>query len=272
MKTIVHVWTQNVYNLPENHFWGLGDMIRGTYGLYLYAKKNGYNLVVDTSLHPVSQYLEKPRHIYSELVAEMKDRIYFCMMHDLVPYITGTFTNSDVVVLATNCNIEAFSIPAPAELQHLIKTLLTPTPEFDAYCNQFYSQIPYSPFTILHVRLGDDELLRGTAIPIGYEAIYECVKRNSTPTTILLSDSASCKKYIQEKGLAISMFDTKLAHTGVNKDPDAIRDTLMEFLLLTKASSIQSFSIYGWKSGFVSIAERVYNVPLRCITLNGSSN
>ena len=78
MKTIVQVWTHHCYNMPQtsdSNYWGLGDVLRGTIQLYILSKKMGFKLYVDTSLHPVSKYLEPSENPFSAFIQVNKDKI-----------------------------------------------------------------------------------------------------------------------------------------------------------------------------------------------------
>lgn len=43
---------------------------------------------------------------------------------------------------------------------------------------------------------------------------------------------------------------------------EALRDTLLEFFILTKSTHIKSFTCYGWISGFVYVVHKMFKIPL----------
>ena len=88
MKTIIHVWSQYACNIDTSYsntqsYWGIGDLLRGTYGLYTYAKKHGHAFIVDISLHPVHEFLESHSHEYTQLVNSRKDSIPFYFFDEI---------------------------------------------------------------------------------------------------------------------------------------------------------------------------------------------
>ena len=58
------------------------------------------------------------------------------------------------------------------------------------------------------------------------------------------------------------MFNDKICHLGVSNDYNSIQHTLFEFLLISKASKIKSYSSYSWISGFAHIISFIYNIPI----------
>ena len=60
----------------------------------------------------------------------------------------------------------------------------------------------------------------------------------------------------------IFKFNNEIAHIGRSGDIEAIMNTLFEFIVLTRANSIKSYTIYRWVSGFVNIANYIYDIPL----------
>jgi len=55
----------------------------------------------------------------------------------------------------------------------------------------------------------------------------------------------------------------KVAHLGKEgQDPNAIRDTLMQFMIFKDASEIIQVSNYGWGSGFSETAAILGQAPL----------
>jgi hypothetical protein len=266
MKTIIHIWKQTVTNFPLESFWGIGDMLRGTYGLYLLCKKNGYKLIVDISLHPISQFLVHEPHEYSDIVMNYKDNIQFVLDYIIEEYCNKVFSISDVAIFATNCNLDVYNTPPTEDLKDFIKKFLTPTPYFKEYFDKMYNTIPHIPFNIIHMRLGDLELT-GKKIDTEYDTFYKYIE-DVPYNSILLSDSTYFKEYVESKDTNIFMFHTRMVHLGYTTDPIGIRDTLFEFLLLTRASSIKSYSVYSWKSGFVTIANIIFDVPLHDLKAN----
>ena len=56
-----------------------------------------------------------------------------------------------------------------------------------------------------------------------------------------------------------------LGHHSINKD--GVRDTLIEFFIMSTANRILQFSEYGWGSGFSDTISKIYDIPITHITL-----
>jgi hypothetical protein len=80
---------------------------------------------------------------------------------------------------------------------------------------------------------------------------------------ILISDSVSFKNMINESNNIFS-FQGEIGHVGVHTDINAIKNTIFELILLSKAKSIRSYTVYGWMSGFVHAIHAIYEIPIMC--------
>jgi len=243
MRTIIQVWTHSCYNkISDNYdnFWGIGDMLRGTLNLYLFCLENNYNFIVDIHLHNLSKYIIHNNHPYINLIEKNKDKIPF--ISDIQNYINNN--NDDVIFLFTNLYQEIYNLTD--ETKNFMNNLLKPKKEFELYINNYINNL--NNFSIIHFRLGDDELVRNNK-NVDYEKYINILKNiNFNKNDIFISDSVSFKEFIKNKNINITLFNTIPRHIGLNND---LKDTLFEFFLLSKANKIYSYSIYGWDSGFV---------------------
>jgi hypothetical protein len=87
------------------------------------------------------------------------------------------------------------------------------------------------------------------------------LKQNKEENDILISDTKKLKKYIFMYD-NIYMFDTKVCHLGLSKEPDEIRDTLFEFFLLTYATKIKTYCKIHSMSGFIKWISKIYDIPV----------
>lgn len=262
MKTVIQVWTHHCCNMPQtdtDNYWGLGDVLRGTVQLYMLSKKLGFQFYVDTSLHPISQHLMPTENPFADLIQENNDSIYMVPfdvnlenhIHSLNDGVHFFFTNSDITeTIDDDC--KAFMKQILRPIKSLQKEIVK------------LSQL--RPYEIMHFRLGDAELVNGIMDIADHTVprIMELIKANRSEYDILISDSMSLKmnKQIQNE---IYVLQTNPAHLGRSTDPDAIKDTLIDFFLLTGATRIKTYSSYEWISGFVLWAHKIYDIPLKRI-------
>lgn len=268
MKTIIHVWTHN-FNIDQNHldkynylketyfYFGLGDLIRSTIKLYYLSKNMNFRLIVDTQLHPISHFLKKRDHEYSQYVYENKHNIDYVCYGAVEDYIHSHKEN-DILLFLTN---DFYEGEIDLECKNFIKQILTPNEEYQKFIHYKISKIPYPTFNIIHYRVNDNEFLN-----ISQEIVYnnhlhhleKCKEYND----VLITDTKKLKHYFYLNDPSLFMFDTKICHLGLSNDIDEIRDTLFEFFLLTYASKIKTYCKIHEISGFVSWSSRIYDVPV----------
>ena len=258
-KIVIHTWTHNVKNLQQtnvDHFWGLGDIIRGTVKLFQLSKKMNFELIVDIQHHPISKFLKCTNQKYKDLVKKNANNIDFVMSGEVENYIESN--DNDIIMLLTNdlCDVTAID----DECKEFIKNIFTPTDFFREYMDIKKEDIPINDYNIIHFRLGDDELVRKNMINVDNE-IIEKLKMCKESNDILVSDSEYFKKYV-EKNVDIHLFNTKTTHFGYQKRPSEMMDTLFEFFLLMNAKKIKTYSVYTWISGFVYWIHKIYDIPL----------
>jgi hypothetical protein len=257
MKTqVILVWVQRTNHRIEKGFYpyfGLGDIIHGTIYMYQLSKLLDFVLWVDMSRHPLRHYLNPTSHPFSAFVAA----------HQEIPYMTDAPTyigqrKSKIMCLFSNKYGNPTLTP---DCKEFIQKLLTPNPIFA-------QKLDLKPYNVLHFRLGDDALkstqiqfrfskMDPTASTFG-ELLYK-IKKNANADTVLLSDNQAFKDFVAKKH-GVRMFPTNIQHAGLSED---IGDTLFEFLLMTRAAAIKTYTVYTWVSGFAKIAHCVYDVPLQ---------
>jgi len=81
-QAIILTWVQKPRNAAADHFWGLGDYLRGALLLYRISRKYEYRYIVDTQHHPISEFLVQEIHPYSALVYDRKYKIDFKVFTD----------------------------------------------------------------------------------------------------------------------------------------------------------------------------------------------
>jgi hypothetical protein len=147
--------------------------------------------------------------------------------------------------------------PFDDDCKAFMKKILTPIPSFE---DELRSYIPIEPYSILHFRLGDTEMVANsqTSIP---QNILQLIKDNKEPASILMSDSLSLKNH-PDVTKEVYTLKTIPRHLGLCTDIEAIKGTLIDFFFLSRSTHIKTYSCYGWISGFVHWAHIIYGIPL----------
>ena len=269
MKTVIFAWTHN-FNIDDEHlqkynflkensfFFGLGDLIRASIKLFVLSKTLNYRLIVDLQLHPVSQFLEINNHEYSEQVLFNRNNIDYVCYGALDDYINS---KDDIMYIFTN---DFYEGDITDEIKIFIKQIFTPTKIFLNYIEQRIYIIPYPFYDILHYRLNDDEFLNKTTT-VNHCKMVEHLKLNIESNDILITDTKTFKELVFHNKIPVFMFETKICHLGLSTDYDAIRDTLFEFFLITKARKIRSYCKIHKMSGFVKWVSKIYDIPVSLI-------
>ena len=263
MKTVIHVWTHAIcnYNVtPLDGRFGLGDLLRGAIGTLQYCEQRGYECIIDTSLHPLSQLLVPMKHAYSDLIWDQRNNIRG-IFTDVEQFIEKELRAKNVVFFFSNFGLSVYDRPPTPFVLSAIHRVLTFQPAFAAYVDAKLQSIPYTPFSVVHFRLGDSDLICGET-STQYDSYIKMLAAVSEAGQILLSDSSRFKE--SAKG-SVFTFDEPVSHVGYHTEREGLQHTLFEFILVTRAKHIRTFSVYGWTSGFVKSASYIFGIPLTAI-------
>jgi len=259
-KTVIMVWKQSFFNLSQDNFWGLGDLIRGVIGLFKICKKYNFKMIADLSLHPLSQFLKYEDHQYSNIVRDTHNSIPFVMSNIVESYIINKLYTEgmDYVCICSNMSLSSYESECSEELSEFIKNIFCPNDMFCEYLRKF-SRKDYS---IIHYRLGD-YCDKGN---YDYKNAYDHLLRHYKESDIFITDSQKFKDIVRRDNVNIDVLNTKVCHIGYNSCYEDLRDTLVEFFMIINSKGIRSFSTYGWISGFVYVIHYVFKVPLEGYT------
>ena len=267
MKTLIHVWTHN-FNINKEHldkyntlnekdfYFGLGDLIRSTLKLFYLSKKMNFNLYIDLQLHPISKYLDIPFNPFSENVINNKDNIDYVCYGGVEDYI-NSHTPNQIMYILTN---DFYEGPLSSLEQNYIKSILTPKIEFQKYIDLVINSIPFENFNILHLRIGDD-FFQNKQSKICLEELVNFVSVNKEENDLFITDSEIIKKHIflNENIYTLNGY---ICHLGLEKNQDKVRDTLLEFFLLTRCKKIKTLCKIHQISGFVKWISKIYDIEL----------
>jgi hypothetical protein len=284
-KTVIMVWFKNdsgTYPSGSVKSFGLGDLLRGTIFLHQMSAKFGFNFAVDIRRHHISQCLVVNPHGRND---DSQNEYVDANMHNIkIVTTTNPMTNSEYEVANFNAIYNASLItPEPllictnlfcdehlsVECKQFMKTLLTPNESFAKYINQQNALYKVSaPYSILHIRLGDDEFFKNKSVNNSHmnDAI-KIIKQHMMPGDILMSNSHRFKNIV--KSLhghgRIAMFNTRPLHLGeltttFHDVAESFKETLYEFFTLINASILKTYSVYEHVSGFVKSAGLIYDI------------
>lgn len=275
-KTVIMVWTKTDSGTHPNgsvKTYGLGDLLRGTIYLHQMSVELGFNFIVDIRFHPISQYLIMNSYDNKEYVNANLNKIQIIHCHEPDKFkqiYEESLECSDPLLICTNmfCMDDLST-----DCKQFMRTLLMPNEPFKKYINKQNELYQVSSkYSIIHIRLGDDEFCRNKSRYnfniINVNNAINIIKKFIEPQDILMSNSFRLKQQLKLLNTNIKMFNTRPLHLGELSTMfheniiESFSETLYEFFVLTNASNIKTYSVYEWVSGFVKFAGLIYDIPL----------
>ena len=261
MKTVIQTWSLHFKNLNSTKYYGrfgLGDIIRGTIALYQICKKYNYNYIVDIQLHPICNFLEIKKHKYSNLILENKDNINFVYPEKVEKFVINN--NDEIIYFFSTAHLINNNITD--DCKNFIKNILKPNFELKKSIDLNINKIPFTIDNFIHYRIGG---INGDQIQTfkkkNYIQYLNHLVKYKRENDILITDNILFKQFIKQNNINIFMLDTKVAHLGYDTNTDSIKDTLLEFFIMTKAENIKYHPVNG-PSGFIKIVNYIWDIPL----------
>lgn len=255
MKVVNHVYRTTCSTVRQPP--GFGDYLRGTISLAILSLENGFDLRLDFSQHPIGKFLRnKPTSLGSpESVVEFfNERTSF-----LLEFIENL---KDDQTVSITTNLEPDEGKINNDVRKLIREQLAFNTLIEESASRLSKEISDENFAILHVRV-EDQHSRTDNVEI--KQLYKYTEINLIPSwgnrLAVLSNNKGVKWALSAK-FGLPFIDTGTVHLGECNSADSdIRDTLIDFVLMSRASAIFSYSAYIWKSGFSKWCASLNNVP-----------
>jgi len=267
---VIAVWMQDPLA-------GFGDLLRGTMHLCHLSQQLHFTLTIDAQMHPVCKHLLlQNAHDHSEYVIQNKHAVHRFINGDkqeLFNVITNAIHAGQThpLLIFSNLTVSMNVIPN-IQTKSYIRNILTPTQAFKTTFNCMCTNFKINrPYTVIHIRMGDEDLVHNTVIPEKYKNVLNIIdthtnKRNNQTNVHIISDSWNFKQHLGavRPHLANRIIPTKPVHLShsTEADADMIKDTLFDLYLLMNATAIKTYTNYTWVSGFVQWVSHAFNVPL----------
>lgn len=266
---------------------GLGDYLRGCISmlqlLRTLKRHTGKDVAFDMDLrnHPMSKFLscdetlERPAnyavlgnfHVDSLMVDyDENDIAYQHIVREVVRY----FNKVQQSTFFTHCCKENIYTEVLESEKALIRSKLQPSAELETYIASSLAQLGVSgAYSVLHVRM-DDAVCFPHAVGSSQATLNDqlmqdleaAVRSNidANKTYILISTNTAVKDALT--GGNIRSIPTAVCHIGQNQNPtdEQLRDTLLDFFLMSRATEIAGFSTYQ-RTGFSLECSTIYNIP-----------
>jgi hypothetical protein len=297
LKKIVHVYQLEFSNKKSP---GIGDFLRGTFFLMQLSKILNLEFEIDISNHPISQFIINkglnPEINYNNI--EFKnglnrppgDKLLYRINPPNNIYFEINFINQIISEL-NNSNTECFSLFSNAfplyynfkdEGRNYLKSQLLPNEIMVKYIDETLHQLRLekNTYAVLHLRTGDEYLSKNKVIDHRFiNNINKHIDSIIVPGKkyLLLSDNNLLKKYLKNRPNFYILFN-KIEHLGGEisikgqnnagtKDNNGVKNTMIEFYLMSFSNSILSMSVYDHISGFSKYCAEIFNIPFKNIKI-----
>lgn len=277
IKKIVHVYQP--YYKDKVPATGLGDFIRGSYFLYQYCKLIDKEFEVNMNYHIINTVLD---NTYNEINPYYLKNIEHSTINNYHPN-TDIKNHKHYIDVITNVNsyISKCKVDDNGELYVCMKLypMFTITDDERMFFRNIfkYNQIMTNeilqndirePYNIIHIRSGDKYLIKNENISNEYITnVLKIIKQNMKENTILIGDSNDIKNKIIEAIPNLIRINNKISHMGEGVDVtfETVKNNMIEFDIMSKASSIFSISAYEHGSGFSKWCAETYNIPYTAV-------
>lgn len=282
---IVNVYQEKYKNNVSAY--GLGDFIRGCYFIIQYAKLNNklYDIYFN---HPIGNFL-KNKYIknnipynnieYNSSYVNFKEYLennyikqeYF-NDKSFLEKIKNFFKSQTITdgTLYVSSNTYPYRQVSTDE-RMFMKNKLEPSNEMENYIKQNLEKVGLqkNKYIIIHIRSGDKYLFnKNKSISDSFKnkIFYEIENIFNIEKNIdflLMSDNTNIKKDINLRFNKVKYIDNDITHMGEGQklEFDKIKNTLLDFYLMSYSSKIYSFTVYTHGSGFAQWCAITYNIP-----------
>ena len=287
---------QSKYDYGKENSTGLGDFLRGSYFILEFCEKYNFQprivfnncisnflLIKTHNLERVNNNILKgircfKNNNFKEYVIE-NDIIHEPfkdiknIMADFVEYVlTFPQYSGNVFIFCNSFPIDEI----PEKNKEYMRKFLEPTNEIKLIINQTLGQLAISSkqYIVIHIRSGDS-YLKGekNAFTNGYvHTLINNIKNdlknyvNRENNYLLIADSNDIKKIIQNYFPNFKILIKPITHfgEGIVLEEEKVKNTLIDFYLLSHSKRIFSYSAYKHGSGFSYWCAKTFNIPYVC--------
>lgn len=251
---------------------GFGDWLRGTVTLWNYCQQYGFELYIDKEIHPIFSHLaENERLIVDDQVDREVEECFTPNTFETIDFMLRTlFEKKQTFATLTNgiysSIINEYYGPISSECKEWLKDILTPNLEFKNYIQTIYTSLNINldkPYRVIHLRLGDNYLHQNNFDYDYFQHINNRIQHTlyteSEYQYVLLCDTSSFGIELKKQNPQLCYWDNKKIHTGeIQYDINQIgvKDTLVDFFIMTKAIHIMSM----FDSGFSKMISNIYDI------------
>ena len=280
IKKIVNVYQERYVNCKAQ---GLGDFIRGSYCLYQLCKKFNIEFEMNLKNHTLSKFLDndnvkypenlcknilrfkEPNFIHNTKGKMVREINFYGKITNYLNNVNTVYNNS----LFIGCNSFPIWDTLTNEQREYVKSILNPNEDMKTYINNTLNELGLKEkeYDVIHVRCGDKFINSNNISQMGnYERIMDVINKHTNESTkyILISDCNALKNSFKDRKNFYVYFKD-ITHLGENfvKTDENVKNTLLDFFIMSKSKNILSISKYEWGSGFSDWCANTYRIPIQ---------
>lgn len=300
IRKIIHVY-QDKYKF-DTYTTGLGDFIRGCFFIIQFCTKFNfeYDIIIN---HPISKFFKNfplditnyNNNIYKNNIVMFTESNFNKCVYDEQNCIKNFTLHKDTFsrflnylcsLPVINNSVFSYNILFPydnitIEEYNKIRFLFEPSNEMNDKVNEILTSLNLikKDFYVLHIRSGDSYLTNKSNKfdtlyfdTVKHEIAQFIVKNNKNKINnmLLIADNNMIKLLFNEIFPNIKFLIHDITHIGegVQLEEYKVKNTMIDFFLMSNSSFIFSLTSYPHGSGFSYWCSKIYNIPYECKFIN----
>jgi len=284
---------QSKYNYGKSNCTGLGDFIRGCYFIMEFCDKYQFQpkIIFNNS---ISKFLQVKTHKL-ELIQNVLQAIDFFKNNNFTSYnikndiILEPIKNKqhimadfvDYIVQSPHYYGNTFLFCNSYPLENIseknkeyMRKILEPTIEMKNMVQSVLSELhfKYKEFIVIHIRSGDSYLKNENQLfSVKYienltSMIHNDISNISKNNFLIIADNNPIKIALKKVFPSFKILLKHITHfgEGIVLEDEKVKNSLIDFYLLSFSKAILSYSCYEHGSGFSYWCAKTYNVPYIC--------
>ncbi len=295
IKTIYNVYQQ--FYKGGVKVTGLGDFIRGCYFALDFCQR--FNIKFDIVLnHPMSTFLNAPAHKQIlnfenvKMFPENNCYEHYVDANNVIHTITGNKINSTFVsYLTKDASVHGdyaliYNLVYPEHEiseahKERMQSFMCPNPSMEqSVCDTMKTiGIIHKAYSVIHIRSGDNfekSNENESSFQDGYinklckyinQLVYADIKKyRRLCMYLLISDNNNIKSILGRRYPFLKIINQPITHVAnaFENKYELVKNTLIDFYLMSRSNAIHSFSCYDHGSGFSQWCAKTYNIPFTC--------
>jgi hypothetical protein len=285
---------------------GIGDFIRGSYFVIQISKKFNidYEIIIN---HPISNFLKNKTDIKNNLLDNIFYYQTNVIIHaanntnnlikhecieeynkynnidnidDIINKLKDSFkkeyfiNRSNTIYFSTN-QYPLYKIQD--DEKNFIKKFFEPNNTMNNYIDDNLKKLKLEKkkYIVIHFRTGDNYLIHKNVMAFNkYKMIIDEVDKikliEKNIPIIIISDNQMLKNHLKQNIKNVFILDNKITHLGEDQllNEDNVKDTLLDFYIISNCKKAYSFTKYSHGSGFIQWNCITYNVPYEIKYIN----